>query len=65
MEILNLVMFQIMVTFNDVTVTVLSIALDFLHIIAFGIRMSLTILGNMLQAGQCSTTCSVILVNIY
>ena len=64
-EILNPRLFQIMVAFNDITVTVLSVALDFLHMIAFGIRMSLTILGHMLQVGQCSRTCCVILHNIY
>lgn len=41
--------------------TVLSIALDFLHVIAFGIRMSLSISGHMLKVGQCSKTYCVIL----
>lgn len=35
-EILNPGMFQIMVAFNDITVRVLSSALGFLHVIAFG-----------------------------
>ena len=54
-----------MVASNDITVTGLSIALDFLHVSAFGLRMSLTILGHMLQLGKCSKTCCVILHNIY